>query len=74
MGPFTTLKSIESNSSIKRYVSSRFASYAYFVSSSSPFFARGGDYGHGIFAGQLYFGGASGEAYSYVGFRLVLTP
>ena len=45
---------------------------AYFVSSDSPFFMRGGVYYNGTDAGVFYFNRYNGHNYSYSGFRLGL--
>ena len=47
--------------------------YSPFISSSSPFFRRGGRYDDGIPAGTFYFCGKNGEGNWVLGFRPVLT-
>ena len=74
MGPFTNLKSSGSDGDKTSYASSWYADRSNFVDSGSPWFNRGGDYGHGVVAGQFNFLRSPGGTYSYVGFRLVLTP
>ena len=60
MGPFQS------------YRSSWYNDNAYFVSSSYPWFYRGGYYNYGFGAGVFYFSASYGHAHSYVSFRLVL--
>lgn len=43
-----------------------------FVSSSYPWFVRGGYYNDCVLAGQFYFGPSTGSAYGHIGFCLVL--
>ena len=50
-----------------------YSDYANFVSSSLPWFFRGGYYGNGDSAGVFGFGYNTGEANSYFGFRVVLS-
>ncbi len=50
-----------------------YADGSYFVGSSYPWFNRGGLYDDGVLAGQFYFYRYTGGAYSYNGFRLVLS-
>ena len=50
-----------------------YSDYAYFVSSSDPWFTRGGYYRNGDYAGVFYFGRSTGEGYSYYGFRVALS-
>ena len=40
---------------------------------SEPWLFRGGNYNHGIIAGQFYFNPYAGGKHDYIGFRLVLT-
>ena len=48
-----------------------YADDSYFVSSSNPWFNRGGLYTLGVLAGQFHFGYDTGGADSNIGFRLV---
>ena len=70
MGPFKTYLDGDNNS---RYHNSWYGDYSNFVDSTSPWFARGGHYINGVLAGQFYFSGGTGGAYTYIGFRLVLS-
>ena len=71
MSPFKNYLDGDNNS---RYHSSWYASHAYFVDSSLPWFSRGGNFSNGVLAGQFYFDRHTGASYGSVGFRLVLTP
>ena len=71
MGPFYYYKDSDNG---QRYHNNWFADVSYFVESSYPWFIRGGDYSHGVLAGQLYFDRDTGAAYSYSSARLVLAP
>ena len=48
--------------------------YSYFARSSIPWFARGGYYGYGSFAGLFFAGSGSGNAGDYRAFRVALAP
>ncbi len=50
-----------------------YSDYAYFVDSSVPWFWRGGYYDNGDGAGVFFFSVSTGEAYNFVGFRVVLS-
>jgi len=49
-----------------------YGDHAYFVTSSGPWFHRGGDYSYGTIAGAFYFNSYTGEAYAYYSFRPLL--
>ena len=70
MGPFKTYLDGDNNS---RYHNSWYGDDSNFVDSTSPWFYRGGHYGHGVLAGQFYFLRFTGGAYTHIGFRLVLS-
>ena len=70
MGPFKQYLDGDNNS---RYHSSWYGDHSYFVDSSYPWFSRGGHYTYGVLSGAFYFGRYTGGAYSYGGFRLVLS-
>ena len=71
MGPFYS--QVETNSAT-RNKSSWYVDYAHFVTSSSPWFYRGGQYSNGISNGTFSFRGATGGQFSDISFRVVLTP
>ena len=48
--------------------------YMYFVTSSFPWFGRGGSYGLGSVAGLFYARGGDGNAYNNYAFRVALAP
>ena len=70
MGPFKTYLDGDNNS---RYHNSWYGDLSRFVDSAYPWFLRGGHYDHGVLAGQFYFYRGTGGAYTYIGFRLVLS-
>jgi len=47
------------------------ADQAYFVSSYNPWFARGGEYNHGLNAGMFAFGNTNGS-HGVLSFRVVM--
>ena len=71
MGPFYSY--LESNG-INYIHSSWYGDYAVFIDSSNPWFFRGGYWGDGGLAGQLYFVRYPGSAYGNIGFRIALAP
>ncbi len=58
----------------KRYHNAWYADTSHFVDSSNPWFVRGGGCDNGVLAGQFNFSRDTGDANSYFGFRLVLSP
>ena len=54
------------------YNNNWYGDYSHFVESSLSWFIRGGGVGHGVNAGQFYFGRVAGEGRAYAGARLVL--
>jgi len=48
------------------------ADQAYFVSSYNPWFARGGEYNHGLNSGVFAFSNDNGRTDSWLGFRVVI--
>ena len=70
MGPFGNVK--YGTQTIQ--ISSWYADYAVFVSTSRPWFARGGDYRAGSDSGVFSFGYTYGAVDTWVSFRVVLTP
>ena len=71
MGPFKNYLDGDNNS---RWHNSWYGDNSDFVDSSNPWFHRGGSYYNGVLAGQFYFGRDTGGVYSYIGFRIVLSP
>ena len=71
MGPFKNYLDGDNNS---RWHNSWYGDTSYFVDSSHPWFYRGGYYDNGVLAGQFYFDRSTGGVYSYIGFRIVLSP
>ncbi len=71
MGPFYSY--FERNGT-PYYHSSWYGDHAQFASVTGPWFYRSGCFSDGGIAGQFYFNGNTGEAYSVRGFRLVLSP
>ncbi len=72
-GPFSSV-SYDYGTNPSRIVSSYYADCAYFASSTGPWFVRGGAYYHGSLTGILAFNSNNGSTYSYIGFRVILTP
>ena len=54
------------------YASSWYSDYSYFPGTSYPFFYRGGYYNFTSIAGMFCFNSYSGEANTYIGFRVVV--
>ena len=71
MGPFGREKDPDGTT---RQKSSWYGDYASFVSSSYPWFDRGGDWKYGTESGIFAFGSASGAVSTYLSFRIILTP
>ena len=69
MGPFYYYKDKDGNNRIHN---SWFGDESGFGAASYPWFERGGDYPHGVLAGQSHFTRNTGDAYGWVGFRLTL--
>ena len=69
MGPFYFYADKDK---IKRYHNNWYGGHSYFVDSTYPWFARGGNYGDGVLAGQFDFGRSTGGVYTGGGSRLVL--
>ncbi|MDD4733404.1 MAG: prepilin-type N-terminal cleavage/methylation domain-containing protein [Bacilli bacterium] len=69
MGPFYNYVDGDGTS---RYHNNWYADYSYFVDSSSPWFYRGGNYSHGVLAGQFKFFRFTGTIVTHIGSRLVL--
>ncbi len=65
MGPFYTLN--------ERYYNNWYNDPSEFVDSARPWFAHGGSFGNGIYAGQFLFGKFTGGPFSSGSARLVLT-
>ena len=70
MGPFYYYQDADNNS---RSHNGWYDGDSGYVESSYPWFGRGGVYSYGVLADQFYFNRDAGDAYSYIGFRLVLT-
>ena len=70
MGPFASATYLTQT----RQIGSWYADHAYFVSSSNPWFYRGGDSPIGLDAGMFAFGSAYGHVTTWRSFRVVLTP
>ena len=71
MGPFGSEKDPDNNS---RNKSSWYGNYAYFVYSSGPWFLRGGYWYSGSGSGAFAYHLSTGGTYTYLSFRVVLTP
>ena len=69
LGPFYSYKDSDNG---QRYHSTWASNHATFIDYSNPWFGRGGNYNRGIIAGLFAFNWVTGDAYSYVSFRLVL--
>ena len=67
MGPFTI-------NNISRQIGSWYDAESWFISSLNPWFLRGGDPASGFSSGVLTFYRERGFSYSWVGYRVVLTP
>jgi len=74
MGPFGTNDSTGSTSSQTYSMGSWNEDYAYFVVSTYPWFYRGGGYNNGIAAGTFAYDSRHGGTFSWVSFRVVLSP
>ena len=70
MGPF---KNYSDGDNYSRYHNSWYNDQANFITSSTPWFFRGGGYSNGLLAGQFYFVMSTGDASGMYGFRIVLT-
>ena len=70
MGPFYYYQDADNNS---RSHNGWYDGDSGYVESSYPWFGRGGVYSYGVLADQFYFNRDAGDAYSYIGLRLVLT-
>jgi len=70
VGPFGTAKYLTQS----RAIGSWYANQAYFVYSTSPFFARGSDYSNGVTSGVFAFIGSHGQSNVGNSFRVVLSP
>ena len=70
MGPFAQATYLTQT----RQIGSWYAGRAYFVWSSSPWFARGGDHNNGLGAGVFAFSVDGGQIAAGISFRVVLTP
>ena len=71
MGPFGNEKDPDNSS---RQKSSWYGDFAYFASSSLPWFSRGGHWSNGTESGAFAFDYLSGTTYTGSSFRVVLTP
>ena len=71
MGPFGNEKDSDGNNRSK---SSWYRSFAYFVSSSDPWFGRGGNWPDGTTAGCFALGNSTGGASTQHSYRIVLAP
>ncbi len=71
MGPFENKKGSDNTS---RYKSSWYNDYAYFVTSSNPWFECGGGWSDGIDSGILAFGNYTGNVSMSISYRIVLAP
>ena len=71
MGPFGSQKDPDNNT---RNKSSWYGDYASFARSSNPWFSRGGAWADGVNAGDFAFYHDTGGIYSYLGYRIILTP
>ena len=69
MGPFYFYADKYNN---KLHHNNWYGDHSHFVGSTGPWFGRGGDYGHGVLAGQFHFDRYTGGVYAYGGSRLVL--
>ena len=69
MGPFYFYADKDNN---KRYHNNWYGDTSGFVDSTYPWFVRGGDYDHGVLAGQFHFARSTGGVHTSVGSRLVL--
>lgn len=69
MGPF--YQYYEKNGSLYNH-NIWYSNYSHMISAEYPWFNRGGDYNHGIFSGQFYFGYSTGDGRQNYSSRLVL--
>jgi len=74
MGPFGTATYTGSKGSQTRYIGSWYADRTYFVDSDNPWFTRGVNCDDGLNAGVFAFYTHSGNAKSWISFRVVLSP
>ena len=70
MGPFYNDNTRKNN----RFKTSWYGNAAYFPTTSSPWFARGGNYCDGTENGTFAFEYNSGNTLRYVSYRIILTP
>ncbi len=71
MGPFDSVVDLDS---FARNRTSWYGDYASFVYTVYPWFARGGDWGHGVLSGAFAFSRDTGGMYTHISFRVVLAP
>ena len=71
MGPFGREVDPDNNT---RYKSSWYKDYAGFAYASYPWFHRGGHWNGGTHAGDFAFSPDTGGTYTFIGYRIVLTP
>ena len=71
IGPFFLFQDADKNS---RPHSIWYNDYSLFARSSHPWFARGGNYDCGIISSAFSFASNTGEALTYSGYRIVLSP
>ncbi len=70
VGPF---KRVVYANNVEQFISSWYSNRAHFVTSSYPWFTRGGQYSIGIESGMFAFALYSGSVQPYFGFRVVIT-
>ena len=73
-GELGPIKNYKDGDGVSRYHNSWYADLSCFISSSTPWFHRGGNYFDGIIAGQFDFNGYTGEVHNVYSSRIVLSP
>ena len=71
MGPF---KRIIYANNAEQFINSWYSGHSHFVNSTSPWFARGGDYRDGVESEVFAFSRWTGSVHFSYGFRVVFTP
>ncbi len=71
MGPF---KRMVYANNIEQFISSWYSVSSEFVSSTWPWFVRGGSYNFGVESGVFAFNHDPGSVHSWIGFRVVMMP
>ena len=73
-GELSSFFKYNDNDGVSRYHSNWYKKTAHFLTSSSPWFYRGGYYGNGSIGGIFHFSRDTGTTNAAYSFRIVLTP